>query len=214
MPPAAAKRARTSHAKDVRRTELLDAALAEFFESGFSAARMTDIASRAGVSKGTLYLYFDSKEALFRALIETFAIPNIEMLEAAAAQFGGGLGALKMIIRMAPTIVRESPVPKIAKVLVADSTNFPEIVSEYRQTVVERMLGMMAGLLARAHDAGEIEIGDPALTARIVVAPIFFSAMWRVVFEQDGKSKVDLDALFALYEDMLMRALRAKGETA
>ena len=211
MPPAAAKRARTSHAKDVRRTELLNAALAEFFESGFSAARMSDIAKRAGVSKGTLYLYFDSKEELFRALIETFAIPNIEMLEAAAQQSGGGLNALRMVLRMAPTIVRESPVPKIAKVLISESTTFPEIVAEYRKRVVERVLGMAAGLLQKAHDAGEIAVDNAALTARIVVAPIFFSAMWRVVFEQGRKSTVDLDALFALYEDMLMRALRAEG---
>ena len=61
------KRARSDEAKDERRAQLLDAALDEFFEKGFSAARMDDIARRAKLSKGTLYLYFDSKKAMFQA---------------------------------------------------------------------------------------------------------------------------------------------------
>ena len=68
------QRARSEAAKDTRRQALLTAALDEFFERGFAAARMDDIARRAGFSKGTLYLYFDSKEALFASLIETFAL--------------------------------------------------------------------------------------------------------------------------------------------
>jgi AcrR family transcriptional regulator len=75
------KRARSDDAKDERRQALLLVALDEFFQKGFTAARMDDIARRAGLSKGTLYLYFESKEALFTALIETLAMPNLSHIE-------------------------------------------------------------------------------------------------------------------------------------
>ena len=76
------KRARTKKAKDERRLALLRAGLDEFFERGFTAARMDDISKRAGLSKGALYLYFSSKEELFKSLVEEYAVPNVERIEA------------------------------------------------------------------------------------------------------------------------------------
>lgn len=205
----ASARARTDEAKEARRLAFLNAALDEFFERGFAAARMDDIAARAGFSKGTLYLYFDSKEALFPALVETFALPNIARFETAAKSAGGGLATIRAFMKFAPAIIRETPVPKIAKVLIGDAPAFPEMATAYREQVVDRVLGMVAESLRQAKDAGEIDIDDPALTARIVVAPIILSAVWRIVFEHDPKAHVDLDALFAVHEKMLMRALGA-----
>lgn len=205
------QRARTDEAKEARRLAFLNAALDEFFERGFSAARMDDIAARAGVTKGTLYLYFDSKEALFTALVETFALPNIAQVEASAKTAGGGLSTIRTVLKLAPIMIRDTPVPKIAKVLIGDAPAFPALASAYRKQVVERVLGVIANALAEARDAGEIEIDDPKLAARLVVAPVIMSAVWRIVFEHDEAAHVDLDALFAAHEKMLMRALGAKG---
>lgn len=207
------QRARTLEAKDLRRQGLVTAALDEFFERGFSAARMDDIAARAGFSKGTLYLYFDSKEALFAAVVQTIAVPNLERLETAAATAGGGLEAISAIMRLAPAMLRTSPVPKIAKVIISDAKVFPAIVTAYRKTVIERFLAVIAGVLKKAQTDGEIDIGDPYLTARLVVAPIIFSAIWFVTFEHDEEAVVDLDALFSLHEKMLIRALTAQRES-
>ncbi len=204
-------RARTDEAKEARRLAFLTAALDEFYERGFAAARMDDIAARAGFSKGTIYLYFDSKEALFTALVETFALPNIARLEAAAKGAGGGLATLQTFMKVAPVIIRETPVPKIAKVLIGDAPAFPEMATAYRKQVVDRVLGVVAAALDEARQAGEIDVEDPALTARLVVEPVILSAVWRIVFEHDEDAKVDLGALFALHEDMLMRALNAKA---
>ena len=203
-------RARTDEAKELRRRALLDAALAEFFERGFSAARMDDIAARAKLSKGTLYLYFDSKEALFTSLVETFAIPNIVMFEAAVQNAGSGVAAIRTFMKIAPSVIRESPLPKIAKILIADAPAFPEIVTAYREQVIERALGVIVSALRAAKEAGEIEIGDPRLTARLVIAPVLMSAIWRIVFEHDPAAKIDLDALFAEHEKMLLRGLGVK----
>ena len=171
---------------------------------------MDDIAARAKLSKGTLYLYFDSKEALFTSLVETFAIPNIVMFEAAVQNAGGGVAAIRTFMKIAPSVIRESPLPKIAKILIADAPAFPEIVTAYREQVIERALGVIVSALCAAKEAGEIEIGDPRLTARLVIAPVLMSAIWRIVFEHDPAAKIDLDALFAEHEKMLLRGLGVK----
>jgi len=208
------RRARTLEAKDERRAALLRAALDEFFERGFSAARMDDIAKRAGLSKGAVYLYFDSKDALFTSLVDEYAVPNIDLIEQAVNASGGGVAAISTLMKMAPHFIRTTPVPRIAKILIADAPAFPETVTAYRKKVVERVLGMMAGMLRDAKERGEIEIGDPALVARLVVAPIIMSAMWFVVFEHDAEARVDLETLFATHEDMLMRAMNVRRGSA
>lgn len=205
------KRARSPEAKDARRQAVLAAALDEFFERGYSAARMVDIARRIGVSKGTLYLYFDSKEALFTALIDEFAVPNVERLAAAAEEADGGIAAIRSLTRFAPILVRQTPVPKIIKVLISDAFAFPDVVAKYRRSVVERALNVIAGVLEKARADGELDIDDPHLTARLVAAPVFMSAVWRVIFERDEEARIDIEALFALHEKILLRALKAEA---
>jgi len=204
-------RARTSEAKDERREAFLMAALNEFFERGFASARMDDIARRVGLSKGTLYLYFDSKEALFIALIEKITLPNVDLIEKFTAAAPSATEGIHSLMAFVPHVIRETPMPRVAKVLIADSGAFPDVVQSYRRQVVDRVLAAIADLLERGHAAGELAVDDPQLTARLVVAPIIFSAIWRVVFETDAESRIDLDALFALHERMLLRALSTGG---
>ncbi len=202
------QRARTEEAKDQRRQALLAAALDAFFERGFSATRMEDIAARAGVSKGALYLYFVSKEALFAALVDVYAMPNVERVETAAAAAPNAKEAIAAFTLLAPRLVRTTAVPKIMKILIADAPTFPEIVNEYRRKVVERSLSVIEDILARAQATGEFNIENPQLTARLVIAPMILSAIWHVTFERhDPVAKVDLESLFALHGKMLLRAL-------
>ncbi|MEL6363326.1 MAG: TetR/AcrR family transcriptional regulator [Pseudomonadota bacterium] len=203
-------RATTQEAKDDRRRQLMAAALEEFFEKGFTAARMDDVAKRAGVSKGAVYLYFDSKDALFNALIQEQAAPVADRLKEAARAALDPEDAIRAMMRFAPVMIRETPVPKIVKVLIADAPVFPETVTAYREDVVERALAVVATILESGRVSGVFDIQDAALTARLVVAPIVISAIWRIVFEHDAAAEVDLEELFALHERMLMRALKTK----
>ncbi len=205
-------RARTDAAKDVRRQAFLDAALVEFFEHGFAASRMDDIARRARLSKGTLYLYFDSKHDLFTGLVDALAIPNVEHFERIAEDVDDAPTAIRVLLQAAAHMVRESPLPRVVKVLIAEAGVFPELVQSYRHQVVERVLRAITKILEGGHERGELTVPDPALTARIVVAPVIFSALWKVIFETDGDEPVDLDALFALHADTLLEGLSA-GET-
>ena len=202
------QRARSDQAKDARRRALLEAALDEFFDRGFSAARMDDIARRAGVSKGAIYLYFDSKHALFNALIETVALPNVERVEVFVAQAPTARAALHSLMTFAPQVLRQTPAPRLVKVLIADAGAFPELVRRYRRDVIDRAFAAITGVLERGRATGElVAIEDPHLTARLVVAPLILSAIWTVVFETDSETPLDLEALFALHERYLLRAL-------
>lgn len=205
------QRARTQEAKDQRRKALLTAALDEFYERGFTAARMDDIARRARLSKGSIYLYFDSKDALFTELVKEYALPNVERLEVMAGQADSAAEAIRMLLGFAPALVRETVVPKIMKVLIADAPAFPETVTAYRKDVVERGLGLITGMLHKASDSGEFKIANPELTARLVVAPVIFSAIWKIAFEHDVEAHIDIKALFALHEKMLLTALSSGG---
>ncbi|NIA68267.1 TetR/AcrR family transcriptional regulator [Pelagibius litoralis] len=207
-------RARTPAAKDERRQALLKAALDEFFDRGFTAARMDDIARRAGLSKGALYLYFDSKDALFIALIETVAAPNVEKVEHLAAAAPSATAALHALTGFMPHLIRETPLPRVVKVLLADAGAFPDVVRRYRSQVIDRVLAAIAAVLERGKRSGELAVDDPKLTARLVVAPVLLSAIWSVVFEIDPEARVDLDALFALHKKMLLHALAANPDAA
>ncbi|MGV6801583.1 MAG: TetR/AcrR family transcriptional regulator [bacterium] len=197
----------TNTAKDERRQQLIEAALDEFYERGFMAARMEDIAARAGLSKGTLYLYFNSKEELFRALITTLAIPNLDMIDTIAKNAPSFDEALNQLSIFAPKMLRHSRLPKLMKVLIGDSQNFPDIIDDYRQNIIERILGHIAALLERSQRRGEIHIEDAALTARLIIAPIALSGIWQAVFATDSRHDIDLDTLFRLHIEILKKAL-------
>jgi AcrR family transcriptional regulator len=205
------KRARSDDAKDERRQALLLVALDEFFQKGFAAARMDDIAGRAGLSKGTLYLYFDSKEALFTALIETLAMPNLSQIEMISTMAPSIREALDKLVAFAPILVRQSNLPRLMKVLIGDSHNFPDIIRTYRTEILERVLGALAQMLEAAKARGEIDIGDSKLMARLVVAPIALSGIWQAVFAGDEAAEIDLEALFRMHADLLIKAISTQG---
>lgn len=205
MPPPG--RARTEEAKEDRRRDMVAAALDAFFDKGFAAARMDDIAAAAGVSKGTLYLYFPSKEALFAALVEDYAIPNVVRMETIADTSPSAVQAIRAALQLAPYLVRESNIPRIAKILIGESAAFPALVADYRERVLDRVLGALTRLLERGHAAGEIHAPHAHLTVRLIFAPVFLSAIWRVVFDREGPESVDPEALLALHEQNIMAAL-------
>jgi AcrR family transcriptional regulator len=199
-------RATTDRAKDERRQAILSAALDEFFERGFKAARMDDIARRAGLSKGALYLYFDTKEALFAALLDTIAVPSIERIEAILASAPSLADGIRALTAFAPQVIDRTPLPRVLKVVIADAGNFPALAEQYRRAVIDRGLAALSGLVARSPGQGAIAEGDPQLAARLIIAPVLLSAIWKVVFERPGEPPVDLDRLFHLHAGLLLGA--------
>ncbi|GGO68365.1 TetR/AcrR family transcriptional regulator [Bowmanella pacifica] len=203
------RRANTDAAKGVRRNQFLEAGLQEFFERGFSLAKMENIARRAGVSKGTLYLYFDSKQDLFMEIVSSVALPRVEMLEEILRQADDFEQALELLVSALPMMIQDSKLPMLAKVLIGDAFAFPEVIKRYRQDVIERALAGLTALIERGCEMGVLHTDNPYNAARLMVAPVIFSAIWAVVFEQGSEKSLDLPSLFQTHKNMLLKALKA-----
>ena len=206
------RRARTDKAKEERREIILKAALDEFFEKGFAAALTDNIAARAGLSKGTVYLYFPSKQDLFHALIDSRTKPHITALEVIASSAPSLELALGGLAKFAPTVIQSSDMPKLLKVLIGESQSYPDIIRTYKENIINRVLKLITGMLEAANSRGEIAIENAELTARLVVAPIIFSVIWQAVFAPFDEKPVDLVTLFETHARFLLKAMRA-GES-
>ncbi len=151
---------------------------------------------------------------MFKSLIETFAIPNLERMESVALAAPSVTEAIRAIVRLAPVIIRQSDIPRLMKVLISDAATFPDVVQVYKENVMDRFLSVISGMLKTASEAGDIEIDDPELTARLVVAPFVFSAVWRVVFSADHEADRKLETLFMTHANLLEKALAPTSKEA
>jgi AcrR family transcriptional regulator len=202
-------RRRWSRRKQARPAEIVAAALELFAERGFAATRLDDVAARAGVSKGTLYLYFDNKEELFKAVVRESLLPNIARVETLVAGFDGPTPDL--VRRMIETIgmtVATSRLGALPKLVIAESGNFPDIARFYLDEVINRGLRLIESVLKRGIERGEFRPVDTGLTVRAVVAPVILLAIWKNSFEPVDAEPIDAQAYLANSLDMLMNGLR------
>jgi AcrR family transcriptional regulator len=176
---AANRSPRWERRSEARPGEIAEAAFELFLEKGFSATRIDDVAVRAGVSKGTIYLYFENKEALFNAAIDRAVLPNVARFEGLVdASEGTTTELIERLLAMMATVVTATPVGGVPKLIISEAGNFPELVEHYRDVVVLRIQGLMAALIRRGIDNGEIRSDiDPVYTGRILGAPIFLLAI-------------------------------------
>jgi AcrR family transcriptional regulator len=159
--------------KDARPQELLDAALELFVEKGFAATRAEEVALRAGVSKGTLYLYYPSKEDLLKAVIEQRLASEVAAGAAEAAGFNGSTPQLLREL-LTPWWQRmyDSPASGVFKIIITEVRNFPEIAEFHRQEVVRPGHELIASLLQRGIDRGEFRPVDVMHTVHSLVFPL------------------------------------------
>jgi len=192
--------------KTDRPGEILDAALSVFAEKGYAAAKLTEIAHRAGVSKAALYLYFETKEDLFRAAARTLVAPNLtEMagaLEASEAPFADLAPAL---LAGAAAVLADGRTVTIARMVIAESRNFPDLARIWREDVVEQVLAIVTRLVVRAQDAGEVRAGDPRLYAFSLMGPLVMGGLFHAVFGEEGAP--DLEALAAQHAKTALQGL-------
>ena len=196
--------------KEARPQEILEAALAVFAEKGFSAARMEDISRRAGVTKGTIYLYFESKEALFKALVRESLTPTITaVIERALAYQGSSRDLLIMVLSTVGNFIRTSDRVVLPKIVIAEAGNFPELVRFYRAEIIDKGLGLLEQVVARGIARGEFRNIDPKHVARLCIAPILLAAFWRVTFAPLDAEPYDYEGLIATHIDTLLRRISA-----
>ncbi|HEY8607511.1 MAG TPA: TetR/AcrR family transcriptional regulator [Noviherbaspirillum sp.] len=167
------KKPRWERRKDARPQELLAAALDLFVERGYAATRLDDVAARAGVSKGTLYLYFENKEELFKAVVRENLIPALGEAEGMVGNYEGASKDLFRDIVMGWwERLGSTRVSGISKLMIAESNNFPEVAQFYRDEVISRADAMVASLLERGIRRGEFRPVDVRQATSVLCAPM------------------------------------------
>jgi len=210
-----AGRTRWSRRKQARPAEILDAALKVFAEKGFSGARMEDIAARAGVSKGTIYLYFDSKEAVFKTLVrESIGKTLAEVGRNAQAFEGPARELLRFVLAAAAKLLTQSDRVVLPKIIIAESGNFPELARFYREEIIDKGLALLSGLIQRGIAQGEFRALPVEHVARICIAPALLGAIWRTTFARFDAQPYDYQGLIDTHLDILLRGLAKEGQAA
>jgi len=169
--------------KDARPEELIAAALDVFVERGYEAAKLADVARRAGVTKGTIYLYFESKEALFKAVVRETIVPVIAQGEALARSFtGSARELLEQLVREYWRLVGETALAGIPKLMMAEAATFPELTRFYYDEVVTRGHRLMASVIERGIKNGEFRAVDVMVAAKLAMSPLMHATVARRAF--------------------------------
>jgi AcrR family transcriptional regulator len=184
-----------------RRAAIVAAAFDEFVARGFAATRLDDVAKRAGVAKGTIYLHFKDKEALFEELIRSAIVPVLDRITT-PPPLGGSIrdvveGFAKIFIQEVAGTRRSD----IIRLIVAEGPRFPEIADFYYREVISRGLAAMRMLIEAGIARGEIRQKDLKKFPQIVVAPVIVAIVWKSLFERH--SPLDVNEMFRVQLDLI-----------
>jgi AcrR family transcriptional regulator len=195
--------------KEARPGELTAAALDLFVEKGYAATRLDDVAARAGVSKGTLYLYFDGKEALFKAVVREGILPALAEGESLVAGFAGNSAELlRAVVLGMWRLIGSQRLGGIPKLIFAEAGNFPEIASFYHEEVIQRGTSLLRSVIERGIARGEFRGVDVHVTVHLVIAPVLMRMIWRHSIDCCAIAGVTDEGYFAEYFEIMLRGLR------
>ncbi len=195
---------------DARPAELVAAAQRCFSERGFAATRLEDVAARAGVSKATVYLYFESKEALFEAVVRAAVLPSLDQATALVDAFEGTTPDLIRAMLAVFEAAIDGPFPAIAKMVIAESGNFPELAKMWANVVLKRGFGLMQKIIERGVARGELREVDPSTVGPLIMAPVVLLGIWKESFGLHTDMHLDRHAILREHVETLMRGLLAE----
>ncbi|MGJ3262477.1 MAG: TetR/AcrR family transcriptional regulator [Salinarimonas sp.] len=195
--------------KAARPSEIIDAGFSEFAEKGFAAARLEDVAARAGIAKPTIYLYFPSKEALFEAAVRDRLVGAMEGFEASSLGFEGPTEVLlRDLLQVLYDRLIGTGAVALLRIVIAEGGRFAHLASLYHDVALSRGIGVIGAVLERGIARGEIRQCPAAADPRIVVAPAIVAALWSQVFARE--SPLDRDAYFEAHLDLVLNGLSVR----
>lgn len=200
-------KARFQRRKEDRPAEITEAAMKAFAEKGFAATKVEDVAKRAGVSKGLLYLYFKTKEDLFKAVIRSFISPKIDALietventDLSAEEFIRG-----PFLRFAKSVPM-SPARILVRLLVAEGPKHPDLVAWYWENVVSRGLAALRSVIEKGVSDGDFRKSALSDFPQLLMAPVVLSMLWKQLFE--SHDSLDTDRLIETHIDFVLNSIR------
>ena len=193
--------------KEDRPQEITDAAFAAFAENGYAGTRVDDVAKRAGVSKGLMYLYFKTKEELFKAVIKNVVIRRVDSLielvetsELSSEEFLRG--PLLEFMKKIPG----SPVAIVIRLLLSEGPRHPDLVDYYWENVVNRGLTAISLFIERGVERGEFRRTAVNDLPHLFLAPMMLSMIWKLLFT---KRTLDTDKLMETQIEMMLAYIKA-----
>jgi AcrR family transcriptional regulator len=195
-------RARADDRREERREAILAAALEEFSARGFAATRLDDIAARAGVAKGTIYLYFEDKESLFQELVRTLVVPLVGAIAAAPLRDMPIRAVFEMIVDAFVEKVFATRRKDVLRLIITEGARFPNLAEFYYREVIARVLPVMRARLTLAVERGELRHDALARFPQLLVAPALMALMWSGLFERF--ESLDVRALMRAHLDVLL----------
>ena len=184
-----------------RRAAIIEAALDEFTARGFAATRLDDIAKRAGVAKGTIYLHFKDKESMFEELIRTAIVPLIGRMHAPPPTGGSVRDAVESFAKLFIEEIASTRRADIVRVIVSEGPRFPAIADFYYREVVSRGLAGMRALIELGINSGEIKNKNLARFPQIMVAPALIAVIWQSLFSKHAP--LDAIEMFRTHLDLI-----------
>jgi len=220
LPEARVQSQRWRRRKEARPSEILDAALDCFAEHGFAATRLDDVAHRAGITKGTLYLYFPNKEELFKAVVAQALVPNLERGEALLSEANKRVAeppsaaALLAQLMHGWAELARLPAGAIPKIVVSEAGNFPDLARFYREQVVDRGMSLLSRVLQFGIGRGEFRAVELDDTVRCIFAPLLLAMLWRHSLGRHEPTGFDPDSLCETHLQLLLNGLKVRRPVA
>jgi AcrR family transcriptional regulator len=197
--------------KAERPQEILEAAFTEFSRNGYATTTLDRIAERAGVTKGTIYVYFASKEHLFISMVQEFTKAAHETVQQMYETHEGSTADLlrAQFSFIYQHIVEDKRRREVVRMLIAEAPRFPELADRYHEEILRPCLDMLRQAIQRGVDRGEIRKSRIVDSPQVVIAPIALVDLWMMMFEE--RQPLDLKAYFDAHLDLVLNGLLAKS---
>jgi AcrR family transcriptional regulator len=197
--------------KAERPQEILEAAFVEFSRNGYASTTLDQIAERAGVTKGTIYVYFENKEHLFISMVREITKTTLDTVH---EMFETHEGSTAELLRaqfsfMYQHIVEDKRRREVVRMLIAEAPRFPELADRYHQEILRPCLDMLRQAIQRGMDRGEFRKSTIVNVPQVVIAPIALVDLWMMMF--DDRQPLDLKAYFDAHLDMVLNGLLVKA---
>ena len=197
---------RREQQKEMRRQEILEAGFRAFTAQGFTATRLEDVAMMAGVGKGTIYLYFASKEALFEEVVRVNLFPTRDEAEQRVAEFEGSASELlESHLHYVYSRLANDKIPPLIAMVIGESSRFPQLTDFLFRELVSRTRQNMRRIIERGVTSGEFRATDIDKFTQILVAPVLIGALWKLQFEK--VDPIDVQQFASAHVDLVLHGL-------
>lgn len=197
---------------NVRPHEILAAALEAFGEHGFAATRLDDIAKRAGISKGTLYLYYKNKEELFKAVVYYYMTTNLDRIESATEDHDSRtIDTLNRVLAEIGSMFIIQPSAMLPKIIIGESLNFPEMCRFYVDEVIMRIFRIIVTLHARGVERGEFRPLPPEALGPPLIGPLLLASIWKTALAASAPPLLNFIELIDFHHQAVQLLLLTDG---